>query len=243
MRQCVEKGLVSGRLSVTDSTHVKANASRASEQEIDVQEESGNYWERLDAYEEEGLDELKRQTGKRRVKRTKQVKKDRRRSRKKVSRTDPEAGYMKRLGKPNGFYYLSPQTTDSDHGIITAVTVTPGDVHDSRPYLEQLEYIHKNVVPLKAAAAYSAYDFPLAIGCWRNLALTFLSCPSPPMTAQKLNLSGIYSPMRNSGMYICVQMGKICSENGCIAAGAGCSGIRGGQESLQQLSFTAKVFE
>ena len=30
VRQCVEKGLVSGRLAVTDSTHVKANASRAS---------------------------------------------------------------------------------------------------------------------------------------------------------------------------------------------------------------------
>ncbi|NBH80314.1 hypothetical protein D3Z52_19595 [Clostridiaceae bacterium] len=31
----------------------------------------GNYWERLDAYEEEGLEELKRRTGKRRAKRTK----------------------------------------------------------------------------------------------------------------------------------------------------------------------------
>ena len=88
----------------------------------------------MDTYDEEGLEELKRQTGKRRAKRTKQVKKDKRRSRKKVSGTDPEAGYMKRPGKPSGFYYLSHQTTDPDHGIITAVTVTPGDVHDSRPY-------------------------------------------------------------------------------------------------------------
>ena len=103
VRQCVEKGLVSGWLAVTDSTHVKANAFRASEQETDVQEEAGNYWERLDACREEGLEELKRQTGKRRAKRTKQVKKDKRRSRKKVSRTDPEAGYMKRPGKPTGF--------------------------------------------------------------------------------------------------------------------------------------------
>ena len=69
---------MSGRLAVTDSTHVKANASRASEQEVDALEEVGNYWERLDAYEEEGLEELKRQTGQRRSKRTKQVKKDQR---------------------------------------------------------------------------------------------------------------------------------------------------------------------
>ena len=55
---------------------------------------------------------------------------------------------MTRPGKPNGFYYLSHQTTAPDCVIITAVTVTPGDVHDSKPYLEQLEYMHKNVVPI-----------------------------------------------------------------------------------------------
>ena len=92
VRQCVEKGLVSGRLAVTDSTHVKANASKSSGLEIDVQEEVGNYWERLDAYEEEGLEELKRRTWKRRAKRAKQIKKNKCRSHKKVSSTDPEAG-------------------------------------------------------------------------------------------------------------------------------------------------------
>jgi hypothetical protein len=48
-----------------------------------------------------------------------------------VSRTDPEAGHMKRSGKPRGRYHLSHQTTDTDCGIITGVTVTPGDVSDS----------------------------------------------------------------------------------------------------------------
>lgn len=177
VRQCVQSGLESGRLAVTDSTHVKASASRASAQEIDVQKEAGNYWERLDAYEEDGLEE--RQTGKRRAKRTKQVNKDKRRSRKKVSRTDPEAGYMKRPGKPSGFYYLSHQTTDPDHGVITAVTVTPGDVHDSQPYLKQLEHVHKNVVPLKAAAADSSYDFPLAHGVLEELGIDFFVVPQP----------------------------------------------------------------
>lgn len=125
VRQCVEKGLVSGKLMATNSTHVKANASRASEEKVDVQQEAGNYWERLDAYEEEGLEELRQRTGKSRGKRTKQVKKDKRRSQKRVSRTDPEAGYLTRPGKPDGFYYLSHQTTDTGCGIITAVTVTP----------------------------------------------------------------------------------------------------------------------
>ena len=116
VRQCVEKGLVSGRLAVTDSTHVKANASRGSEETVDVREEAGNYWNRLDAYEEEGLEELKRRTGKRRAKRTRQIKKDTRRTKKRVSRTDPEAGHMKRPGKPRGQYYLSPADPGAGDG-------------------------------------------------------------------------------------------------------------------------------
>ncbi len=46
---------------------------------------------------------------------------------------NPESGHMKRPGKPRGQHYLSLQTTDTDHGIITGVTVTPGDVYDSVP--------------------------------------------------------------------------------------------------------------
>ena len=51
--QCIAKGLASGRLVGTDSTHVKANASRASEEQVELTEEPGVYWERLDACEEE----------------------------------------------------------------------------------------------------------------------------------------------------------------------------------------------
>lgn len=189
VRQCVEKGLVSGRLAVTDSTHVKANASRASEQEIEVLEEAGNYWKLLDTYEEEGLEELKRQTGKRRAKRTKQVK---------------EAGYMKRPGKPSGFYYLSHQTTDPDHGIITAVTVTPGDVHDSRPYLEQLEYVHKNVVPLNAAAADAAYDFPLAHRVLEELGIDFFVVPQPAHDRTKAEFKrDVFTYDEQRDVYLC----------------------------------------
>ena len=66
VRQCIEKGLVSGRLAATDSTHGKANASRASEHLVEMLEEPGAYWERLDSYEEEGLQALEKRTGHRR---------------------------------------------------------------------------------------------------------------------------------------------------------------------------------
>lgn len=42
---------------------MKANASRVSEELVEMPEEAGVYWERLDAYEEEGLEELERETG------------------------------------------------------------------------------------------------------------------------------------------------------------------------------------
>ena len=151
-------------------------------------EEAGNYWELLDAYEEAGLEELERRTGKGRSKRTKQGKEDKRRSRKKVSGTDPESGCMKRPGKPGGFYSLSHQTTGPDQGIITAVTVTPGDVHDSRPYLERLEYVHKHVVPLRAAAADSAYDFPLEHRALEELGIDFFVVPQPAHDRTKAEL-------------------------------------------------------
>jgi hypothetical protein len=57
----------------------------------------------------------------------------------KVSTTDPDSGYMVREGKPEGFFYLDHRTVDFKYNIITDVHVTPGNVHDSVPYIERLE--------------------------------------------------------------------------------------------------------
>lgn len=57
----------------------------------------------------------------------------------KVSKTDPDSGYMYREGKPEGFHYLDHRTVDFKYNIITDVHITPGNVHDSQPYLERLE--------------------------------------------------------------------------------------------------------
>ena len=177
VRQCIEKGLVSGRVIGTDSTHGRANASRASEELVEVVEEAGVYWEKLDAYEEEGLEQLAAQTGKRREKRTKQIKRDNRRTHKRISRTDPEAGHMKRPGKPEGPHYLSHQAVDGDYGIIVGQTVTSGDVNDSVPYLDLMEQIHTNIVPIQIATADAAYDFPLAHRALGEMGIDFFVWP------------------------------------------------------------------
>ena len=46
---------------------------------------------------------------------------------------------MVRDGKPKGFYYLDHRTVDGVCNIITDVHVTPGNVHDSKPYLKRLD--------------------------------------------------------------------------------------------------------
>ena len=178
VRQCIEKGLVSGRVVATDSTHVKANASLASEEIVEVAESPAAYWERLDAYEQEAAEELYRKCGRKpRKQRVSHLKRSGRRAKRRVSRTDPEAGHMNRPGKPVGQHYLSHQTLDTDHGIILDVAVTPGDVHDSVPYLEQIERVQKQVVSIQIATADSAYDSYLAHRALDDLGISFFVRP------------------------------------------------------------------
>ena len=211
VHQCVEKGLVSGRVVGTDSTHVRANASRTSEELVEVVEEAGVYWEKLDTYEEEGLEQLAAQTGKRRKKRVKQIKRDNRRSHKRVSRTDPEAGHMKRPGKPEGPHYLAHQAVDSDYGIIVGQTVTAGDVNDSVPFLGLIEHIHENVVPIQAATADAAYDFPLAHRALGELGIGFFV--RPQKTAARANTQFTRDDFyrdENRDVYLCPIGKELC---------------------------------
>lgn len=69
---------MSRKLIATDSTPVKARASRASEYLAEVEDESVVYWERLDAYEEIAQEELERKTGRRRKKKVQQLSRNRR---------------------------------------------------------------------------------------------------------------------------------------------------------------------
>ena len=63
--------------------------------------------------------------------------------------------------------------------MILGVTVTPGDVHDSVPYLDHLEQIHRNVFPIQAATADAAYDFPLAHRVLEEQGISFYVRPQP----------------------------------------------------------------
>ena len=77
----------------------------------------------------------------------------------KQSTTDPESGYMHRPGKPNGFHYLSHQTCDSEHGLITDVFVTPGNTNDRSVHSERIKtQIDKYGFETEAVCADKGYD-------------------------------------------------------------------------------------
>ena len=150
----VKKGLASGAVLYTDSTHLKANANKNKFDVAEVVVKPQEYLASLEAAVEEdraahGKKPLKDKPASEPA--TREIK---------VSRTDPDAGYMVREGKPKGFFYLDHRTVDGRHAIITDTHVTPANVHDSVPYLSRLdrqrERFNFNIRAVGVDAGYAA---------------------------------------------------------------------------------------
>jgi transposase len=132
VEQAIGHGLVDGTVLYTDSTHLKANANKNRYDKAVVAKSRADYWEALDRAVEEdraahGKKPLK---AKEREPESKETK---------ISRSDPDSGYMVRDGKPKGFFYLDHRTVDGRCGIITDSFATPANVHDSIVYLSRLD--------------------------------------------------------------------------------------------------------
>ena len=130
--QALKAGLVDGHVIYTDSTLLKASANRERFDHGLVEKERAAYWGALDR----AIDEDRAAHGQKpleRLPREPEIRKVR------VSRTDPDAGYLAREDKPRGFYYLDHRSVDGRHAIITDTHVTPATVHDSIPYLVRLD--------------------------------------------------------------------------------------------------------
>jgi transposase len=128
----VAKGLASGKVLYTDSTHLKASANKNKYDLAEVRVKPAEYLQSL----EEAITEDRAAHGKAPLK-DKPMEEQPRQI--KVSRTDPDSGYMVRDGKPKGFFYLDHRTVDGRHAIITDTYATPATVHDSVPYLGRLD--------------------------------------------------------------------------------------------------------
>ena len=131
--QAMGRKLVDGKTLYTDSTHLKASANKNKYDKKLVAKSTRSYLGELN----EAVDADRAAHGKKPLK----PKEDEPEAKEiKVSPVDPDSGYMIRDGKPKGFFYLDHRTVDSKNNLITDVYVTPGNVHDSVPYLDRLDH-------------------------------------------------------------------------------------------------------
>lgn len=149
--QAINHKMVGGRVLFTDSTHLKANANKHQYSRETVTVETRSYLEELN----KAIDEDRALNGKKPLKVRKEVCETKEI---RVSTTDPECGFMSRDNKEEMFCYLDHRTTDMKYNIITDVHVTPGNVHDSVPYLERLDRQRENFgFQVEAVALDSGY--------------------------------------------------------------------------------------
>jgi transposase len=200
VEQAIAHGHVDGRTLYTDSTHLKASANKNKYDLAMIAKSRGAYWDALDAAIEEdraahGKKPLKPEPREPEVKETK------------ISRADPDAGYMVREGKPKGFFYLDHRTVDGRLGIITDTFATPANVHDSIPYLARLDRqrerfgFHVTAVGLDAGYATAAIAKGLED---RNIqGVTGYRKPTPPKLGLMRKNKFIYD--RERDLYRCPQ--------------------------------------
>jgi transposase len=132
VEQAIGHGLVGGAVLYTDSTHLKANANKARFDKAVVAKSRADYWEALDG----AVEAERAQHGQKPLKGKERQPAE---AETKISRTDPDSGYMVRDGKPKGFFYLDHRTVDGRIGIVTDTFATPANVHDSIVYLTRLD--------------------------------------------------------------------------------------------------------
>lgn len=154
VNQAIDKKLVGGTEFFTDSTHIKANANKKKfkvevttkikKRKLDLEKEINEEREKIGKkpFEYKEKEELKRQ---------------------RVNTTDPDSGYYHRDHKEEGFMYLDHRTVDGKNNIIMDCHITPGNVHDSGPYIDRLNQIEKNfgLTPGKVALDSGYYSLDI----------------------------------------------------------------------------------
>ena len=150
VEQAIKYNLVKGETFFTDSTHKKANANKNKFHE-EIQE---IVHERKEWLEKE-INEERQKHGKKEF----EFSEKKEEKTIKVSDIDSESGYYHRDNKEKGFMYLDHRTVDSKCNIIVDCHITKGNVHDSVPFINRMEYIkNKFGFKIKEIGVDSGYD-------------------------------------------------------------------------------------
>ena len=177
VEQAIGHGLVDGRVLYTDSTHLKANANKGKYDLERIAKSRADYWDDLDR----AIDEDRLAHGKgpmKPVERQPEIRQT------KVSRADPDSGYMVRDGKPKGFFYLDHRTVDGKFAIITDTYATPANVHDSIVYLSRLDRQRQrfafDVTAVGLDAGYATSGIAKGLEDRAIMGVTGYRTPTPP---------------------------------------------------------------
>ena len=189
--QAISHGLVDGQVLYTDSTHLKANANRNRFDQVVVAKSRADYWDALDA----AIDADRADHGRKPLK-----PQDREppQGLTKISRTDPESGYMVRDGKPKGFFYLDHRTVDGRLGIITDTFATPASINDSIVYLGRLDRQRERfgfeVAAVGLDAGYATAGIAKGLEDRGILGVTGYRNPTPPKPGMMRKRSFLWEP-------------------------------------------------
>ena len=148
--QAMKYNLIDGTTFYTDSTHKKANANKNKyEDEVVKEVKKRRKWL------EEEINEERIKNGEKPFEYKEEIEE----KHIKVSKTDKESGYYNRDNKEKGFMYLDHRTVDHKCNIIVDCHITKGNVHDSVPYIDRMEYIKNRYgFDIKRCAVDSGYD-------------------------------------------------------------------------------------
>ncbi|QMI86220.1 transposase [Carnobacteriaceae bacterium zg-84] len=132
VHQAISHHLISGTALFTDSTHIKANANKNKFRNavIEVVQERKRDLENEINAEREAIGKKPFHYTDKTISKTI-----------KESTTDKESGYYHRDNKEKGFMYLDHRSVDGKHNFIVDCFITPGNVHDSVPYVSRLTHI------------------------------------------------------------------------------------------------------
>lgn len=147
LKQCIDKGMISGRRQAIDGFFIKANASLDSMVEKEILDDATTYGQELKANE----DEHKEQTV---IKLRKQNDHDDKCLKPKnnpgndthYSPSDPEAKMSVKPGKPTALNYLGQVSVDTASHMITHVQVFTAEKHDSQCLAAVLRHVKNNLL-------------------------------------------------------------------------------------------------
>ena len=150
VNQAIKYNLIDGTTFYTDSTHKKANANKNKYTDNIIKEVK-----KRRKWLEEEINEERIKNGEKPFEYKDEVEE----KHIKESTTDSESGYYHRDNKEKGFMYLDHRTVDHKCNIIVDCYITKGNVHDSTPYIDRMEYIKNNYgFNIKRCAVDAGYD-------------------------------------------------------------------------------------